>query len=451
MPEGAAMTGEDVQQVFEAILPQQDLERLCAQCRVIERQRKLHLGMLVRAMLISAGTPGGAYQADVRRADLECAVPKVARSAFYRWFDEPLEQFMAAVADRALMYARAQQVDLAGIRGGVKDWSIVDSTPVRVRDALRAECPGTGKYAALKGHKVLSVGCGAPVRYHVSPAREHDRRQLEIDASWRGCGLLVDLAYASVARRRACHTHGVRLVIRLKDNWKPKVDSMARGQVTPEVCPGTDLHVLLEEEMLVLDGRAIDADVHVGEATHAVHLRLVGVPTPKGSCFFLTNLPPRVGPRQVADLYRVRWEVELSIRLDKSVHRLDEVDSERPCSLKTLLHASLIASIIAALLAHTHNRQTRPQQEGTPRTEAPLHPRRLALQLAVSCQTIAQAFDLQGIEATRRWQQIADVLTHSGKDPNWRRRPSVLDQLRGWKRQPAGGKQTKRRNLKAAA
>jgi hypothetical protein len=57
--------------------------------------------------------------------------------------------------------------------------------------------------------------------------------------------------------------------------------------------------------------------------------------------------------------------------------------------------------------------------------EAPLHPRRLALQLAVSCQTTAQAFDLKGIEAKRRWQQIADLLTHSGKDPNWRRRPSV--------------------------
>lgn len=137
--------------------------------------------------------------------------------------------------------------------------------------------------------------------------------------------------------------------------------------------------------------------------------------------------------------------------MDKSVHRLDEVDSERSCSLKTLLHAALIASIIAALLAHTHNRQTRPQQEGAPRTEAPLHPRRLALQLAVSCQTIAQAFALRGIEAKRHWQQIADLLTHSGRDPSWRGRPSVLDQLRGWKRQPVGGKQTSRRNLKAAA
>jgi hypothetical protein len=171
-------------------------------------------------------------------------------------------------------------------------------------------------------------------------------------------------------------------------------------------------------------------------------LRLVGVQTPKGYCFFLTNLLPRIGPWQVADLYRVRWEVELSIRLDKSVHRLDAIDAERPCSLKTLLHASLIASTIAALLAHTHNVQTRPPQAGAPRTAAPLHPRRLALQLAISCQSIAQAFDLKGAEAAQRWNKIAELLTHSGRDPNWRRRPSVLDQLRGWKRQPIARKAT---------
>jgi hypothetical protein len=92
MLEGAAMTGEDVRQVIEAILPQQEIERLCAQFGVIERQRKLHLGMLVRAMIISAGTPGGTYQADVLRSYLEFEVPKVAQSAFYRWFDEPLNQ-----------------------------------------------------------------------------------------------------------------------------------------------------------------------------------------------------------------------------------------------------------------------------------------------------------------------------------------------------------------------
>ena len=423
------MTGDEVRQVLEAMLPQEEIDRLCEPFGVIERHRKLNLGMFVRAMVISAGTPGGAYQADALRSYLEFEVPSVARSAFYRWFDEPLERFMEALAQRVLAYAQAQQIDLSGPLSGVKDWYIVDSTTVTVRDALREAFPGTGDYAAIN---------------------------LTIDESWRGCGLLADLAYASLDRIRACEAHGVRFVIRLKDNWKPKVDHIARGQVAQEFLRGTDLDVLLEDKVLLLDGRAIDADVHVGKGKDAVQLGLVGVQTPKGHCFFLTNLPPRIGPRQVADLYRVRWEVELSIKLDKSVNRLDAIDAERPCSLKTLLHASLMASTIAAILAHTHNVKTRPQQPGAPRTEAPLHPRRLALQLAVSCQSIAQAFDLQGVEAQQRWDKLAAILTHSGKDPNWRRRPSVLDQLRGWKRQPiarkeANSEQVSNGNLKAAA
>lgn len=60
--------------------------------------------------------------------------------------------------------------------------------------------------------------------------------------------------------------------------------------------------------------------------------------------------------------------------------------------------------------------------------EAPLHIRRLALQLAVSAQCIAHAFELKGTGATRRWDNIAAWLTHAGTDPHWRRRPSVWDQ-----------------------
>jgi hypothetical protein len=435
------MTGDEVRQVFEAMLPQEEIDRLCEEFGVIERQRKMNLGMFVRAMVISAGTPGRAYQADALRSYLEFEVPSVARSAFYWWFDEPLERFMAAPAARALAYAQAPQADLAGPLGGVQDWYIVDSTTVRVRDALREEYAGTGDYAAIKVHTVLSVGCGAPVRNHFSPAREHDSRHLTIDESWRGCGLLADLAYASLNHLRACEAHGVRFVIRLKDHWKPKVDHMARGQVAQECLRGTDLDALITDHVLILDGRAIDADVHVGKGQDALPLRLVGVQTPKGHGFFLANLPPRIGPRQVADLYRVCWEVELSSKLDKSVNRPDAIDAERPCSLQTLLHASLMASTIAAILAHTHNLKTRPQQPGAPRMEAPLHPRRVALQLAVSCQSIAQAFDLKGVEAQQRWDKLAAILTHSGQDPNWRRRPSVLDQLRGWKRQPIARKE----------
>jgi hypothetical protein len=116
------MTGDEVRQVFEAMLPPEAIDRLCEQLGVIERQRQVNLGIFVRAMVISAGTPGGAYQADVLRSYLEFEVPPVARSAVYPWCDESLERFMAALADRALAYARAQQVDVSGPRCGVTDW-----------------------------------------------------------------------------------------------------------------------------------------------------------------------------------------------------------------------------------------------------------------------------------------------------------------------------------------
>ena len=449
--EGADRTGEDVRQVCEAILPDEEIERLWRQWGGSERQRKLPLGMLVRAMVMAAGTPGGAYQADILRSYVEVEVPRVARSAFSRWLDAPREPCMTALADRALAYARAPPLALTGMLGEVKDWSSVDSTTVQVRNALQAEFPGPGADAALKGHTVLSGGCGAPVHDHVRPAREPDRRPLQLDASWQGCGLLADLASASLARRRACQAHRVRCVIRLKDTWQPTVDSSARGHVTRELCPGTDLDGLLDEELLPRDGRAIDAAGRVGSPKDPRQLRLVGVHTPKGDGFCRTNLPPRTGPRPVADRYRIRWAVELRIRWDNSVHRLDPIDAERPCSVKTRLHASRIAAMIAALLAHTHHVGTRPPREDAPRTEAPLPPRRLALQLAVSCQAMAQAFARTGKAAKRRWQQSADVLTHAGRDPTWRRRPSIVDPLRGWKRQPGVRTQVSRDKLKAAA
>jgi hypothetical protein len=52
------MTGDEVRQVFEPMLPQQKIDGRCQQFDVIERERKLNLGMFVRAMVILAGTRG---------------------------------------------------------------------------------------------------------------------------------------------------------------------------------------------------------------------------------------------------------------------------------------------------------------------------------------------------------------------------------------------------------
>ncbi len=426
------MKGSNIQRIFEAVLPAEDIERWATELKVVKRDRKLDVVALVRAMVISAGTPNGGIQADALRAYLDHDVPEIGRSAFYQWFDESLEQLMERIAKGALAYARVQQVDLPVALAGVTDWRIVDSETVKARRALQKACPGTGDYAAIKVHKVLSVGTGCAVSYHFSPAREHDSRHLDINESWAGYGLLADLGYASFDRLRACIKHDVSFVIRLKDSWKPRVERIDRGTLTQTFCAGTDLDLLLDAEVLRLDGEMIDAEVSLGTAED-LRVRLVGIPTPKGYCFFLTNLPERVSAGLVGDIYRVRWEVELSMKLDKSVNRLDESGAELPCSLKTLLHASLISSILATLIVHQRNLDTRPKTPLGKRNQPPFHPMLVARALTARSLGIADIFTLDEPQAVKReWQRVADYIEQLGSDPNWRRTPSVLDQMRGW-------------------
>jgi hypothetical protein len=346
---------------------------------------------------------------------------------------------MIAVRQLALDYARTMRRDLPGLLGAhVTDWHIVDSSTVKLDKALNAEYPGAGKYSALKIHKRFSVGLGTTIGYHLSPARDHDNIHLTIDASWRGLGVLLDLGYASFKLIRDCQEHRVRFVIRLKDSWKPRVQQVGRGSVTRDFVEGSDLDRLIDEEILVLDGKVIDVDVTFGSGKSLVSCRMVGVPTPEGTYrFYLTNLPPAVGPRQVADLYRVRWEIESDNKLDKSCSHVDEIAARTGPAVRAMVHASMVSSIIACLLAH-HVRlnEAPPPRHGTERLTAPIHPQSLARAMGSASGTIASAMDLRGDQATREWDRIAEFLSHLGRDPNWRRSPSILDQLRGWKISP---------------
>jgi hypothetical protein len=442
-----ALRGTDVRKVFESILTEEAIAPLVEKAGLQQRERKLDAVKLIRAMIIAAATGYGGRQADVMRTYFELEAEKVVRGAFYGWFGPALEAVMLEVRRLAIDYARSLQPDRPGVLGAhVADWHIVDSTTVKLDKALIGEYPGTGDYAALKVHKRFSVGLGTTIDYTISPAREHDCVHLKIDESWTGLGVLLDLGYASFKLIRDCNKHGVHFVIRLKDNWKPKVHHVARGTLSKALFSGSDLDALLQDETLVLDGRVIDADVSFGSGKATVHCRLVGVPAPdKGYRFYLTSLPPAVGPRQVVDLYRVRWEIESDNKLNKSCLHLDEIGARTAAAVRALVHASVVSSMLACLITH-HSRldEAPPPEQGAERKTAPIHPQTLARAMASAAGSIADAMELKGAEAEAKWDQIARMLEHLGRDPNWRRSPSILDQMRGWRISPGRAKTARR-------
>ncbi len=55
--------------------------------------------------------------------------------------------------------------------------------------------------------------------------------------------------------------------------------------------------------------------------------------------------------------------------------------------------------------------------------------------LGIAAGSVARALELRGKAADKEWEHIASLLNHE-TDPNWRRRPSILDQMRGWRVTP---------------
>jgi putative transposase len=440
------MTAGDLKEIMETVLPESVLRKAVKAAGFEQRERKRDALKFIRAMLASAASPSGGRQADIMRTYFENGAPRVARGSFYDWFGPALEEVMTELAQITLQYAQKQPLDLPGMLGRVKDWRIVDSTTVRLHDSLKKIYPGTGDYAALKLHKTLSVGYGTVVDYHMSPAREHDSPHLKLDESWRDMGLLTDLGYASMQRLRDCQRFGVSIIMRLKSGWKPKVQRIVRGHLSKTFVPGTDLELVLDDPALIL-GNCIDADVTVG--ADAIPMRLIGVLVPnRGYFFYLTNLPRTFGPRQVADLYRVRWEIETNNKLDKSSHRLSDIDARKPAAVHALIHATMISSMLVGLIVHRYNLAVARRCQEV-RTEPPLHHGLVARTLSTCSFRIAEALELEDDSADAAWEHLVGVIVHTGKDPNWRSKPSVLDQLRGWRPVPA--RPTKRARQRSTA
>src|SRR5260370_27244325 len=130
------MTGGDLRDVLEAVLPDGVLMAAIEAAGFQERERKLEGLRFLRAMILSASTEYGGRQADVMRLYFQSGGRRVARASFYDWFGKPLAQVMEQVAARALAYARSLPVDLPGILGCVRDWRIVDATAVTLDDRL---------------------------------------------------------------------------------------------------------------------------------------------------------------------------------------------------------------------------------------------------------------------------------------------------------------------------
>jgi putative transposase len=417
-----------LRETLQAILPGSAIKQHAETLGVVERSRKRDIIKLVYSLVLSAGSDDSGVLSDAMKRYNTEAKKRVVRGAFYAWMDNEMAELMECLVEAAMNYAASLPVFLPGILGGVRDWLIFDSETVTLRDALKEIYPGSGSAAAVKVHKELSIGRGCMTDYHLSPAREHDSPHLVVDERYTGCGLLNDLGYVSIARIQDYETHSVKFVQRLKDSWKPKVNRICRGEIHGQFFEGVDLDDLLMDEIILLDGKCIDMDVTLGKGKKSVTCRLVMIPGPTGYLIYLTNLPRKThGPRQVGDLYRVRYEIEIDNKLDKSGAELDQIRATTESTVRIQLAAKLLHSLIVDVLIHKDNLD---RVKNGHVCRGPLH--RLSLAYALRSRHLLLVVGLMaGGTSDEYWNAVAAPIFEDGRDPNWRSRPSVLDTLLG--------------------
>jgi len=429
------MDGMRVAEVLRASLPPDKVVPLAYELGVIERQSVIELDELVNALVLVSRTPAGGRQADVLRAYVESAGSEPVRGAFYARFNDALERLLRRLLDDTLAVVERDPVLLPEAIRGVSAWLVVDSETVKLHPALKERYPGTGDYAAVKVHKTYSLGRHNMVEFHFSPAREHDSLHLTITEQMRGKGLLFDLGYASHDRLRRCIEHGVSFVCKLKEGWNARIETVHAGEVAG-LLQGSDLADAVAFGRLDCKDGVIDADVVLSSGKNAYTLRFVALELPDHElCVFLTNLPrDSYSARTVGDLYRLRWEIEKSNKLDKSDLCLDKLDCRKVCSAHALLYASLLGSCIVGRLVHSDHCALAAAKE--PLTRGPVHARALAMALASMHVAVTMAL-AHTHHDRQEWDDLARKLAHLSRDPNWRRCPSVLDTMLGFTA-PAG-------------
>jgi len=422
------MDPANLREVLLTALPAEKVMTLARELGVVERESVIELDELVNALVLSSRTPAGGRQADVLRAYAQATGVEPVRGTFYARFNTELESLLERLVRDSMRTALADPVLLPPSIRGVKDWLAIDSETVQLHPSLASVYPGTGDYAAVKVQKAYSLGRNNMVDFQFSPARDHDSSWFHVSEALRGYGLLMDLGYAGHRRLMDCQQFGVAFVLKLKTGWKARLTSVTEGEVA-DLFRGTDFAEALSFGQLSCEDGFIDADVALNRGAYS--LRLVAVETPeKKLCVFLTNLPrTHYPPAVVGDLYRLRWEIEKSNKLDKSDFSLADLSCRKVCSARTMLYASLLGSLIIGRLVHSDHCALAAAK--APLTRGPIHARLLAMALAAMHTTITTAI-ATGAPPGPLWDTIARKLAHLSRDPNWRQRPSVFDTLHGF-------------------
>ncbi len=235
------------------------------------------------------------------------------------------------------------------------DVAVVDSTQVELTAELRPIFKGSyGHLSSLKVLLTISVFGLVPLCAAIVSGNRHDMLLFPpLEAFRPGTLMLFDKGFVAYSRLRAIREAGHHYLCPMRLNGNALVVAAHRApayvkQILRRNPDGVWLRDILPTTKRI--GKSWDLDVVVRPRNRRaraseVHARLVIVPGPNNvQRPYLTDLDrPSWSPAALAELYRLRWQVELVFKELKQELNLESVPSNDRHAVQVLVWASLIA------------------------------------------------------------------------------------------------------------
>jgi hypothetical protein len=346
--------------VAEATLAMLDpdiIEAMGEDLRIVQKHRVHHAGLLVCAMILAAVERGSDFEGrwlDTQTTYRRLGGPDSGTTSIRkmgRRMRPLLKQIMRRRMDQIIAETRDRR--LQGRLSVFRDVLIPDGCAFKLASLLSGVYPGTGQPAELKLHAVYSVKAGTATSIQSSAGSVHDSDGFWPERWEAGALYIWDLGYNSHERFIDAVQGGAVVLQRLKEGANPIALASYGPTGTKRLLVDDDGRPLrLNEacEWAVHRQPVLDLDVEiVDDRRRKVLARVVCVPFGGEDRYYLTVLPREVfSPHDVAELYRVRWEVELFFKGWKGGARLDHVHRlKNPDSLAVAVTASMLAALLS--------------------------------------------------------------------------------------------------------
>lgn len=409
------------------LFPAALLRRLARDSGMVRRRRRVDPVKLFWVLVLTLGSNGKRSLAELRRSYERVTGVRLSASSFYNRFTPGFTRFLRALLEIGLEKLSRCAEGVPVIMGEIRDILCVDSTVVRLHDALARcwpACRTNHTLAAVKLHTVLNVRGLGPQRIKLTSERVHDGPVLRAGRWVKGRLLLFDLGYFRYALFAAIDRQGGFFLTRLKDKANPILRRLHRRHRGRAIAvEGLGLREIRSRlQRAVLDAEAeicFQRRAYAGQRRRAtLRVRIVGLWDEVRQTYhwYITNLPVDAIPaEQIGKLYAGRWSIELLFRELKSCYQLESLPSCKSHIVEAFLYASLLALLASRALLYAVRRWA-----GMADRRMPVE-RWARIFISTAPELLALMLD-PAVMARTRERPLLQFFLHEAPDPNVKRR-----------------------------